>query len=114
MEEFLLVGRRARVPVRTPRTDRHWRRDRGTGRVPARLALIELGYGDCEDHELQGVALLVSRRGGAVHPMDDGTEFDGISGDVSLRPSGHDAWVLVGEPAVVIDFQGISDWAKSR
>jgi len=82
--------------------------------VPARLALIELGHADCEDHELQGIALLVSRRVGAVHPMDDGTEFDGIFGDVSLRPSGHEAWVVVDEPAVVIDFQGISDWAKSR
>jgi hypothetical protein len=56
----------------------------------------------------------VSRRGGAAHPIDDGTDFDGISGDVSLRPSGHDAWVVVDEPAVVIDFQGMIDYANSR
>jgi hypothetical protein len=46
--------------------------------------------------------------------MDDGTEFDCRPGDVSLLPSGHDAWVVGGEPAVVVDFQGMIDYAKSR
>jgi len=31
--------------------------------------------------------------------MDDGTEFDCRAGDVSLLPSGHDAWVVGNEPA---------------
>lgn len=44
--------------------------------------------------------------------MDDGTEFDCMPGDVSLLPSGHDAWVVGDEPAVVIDFQGMIDYAK--
>jgi hypothetical protein len=45
--------------------------------------------------------------------MDDGTEFDCKPGDVSLLPSGHDAWVVGDEPAVVVDFQGMIDYAKS-
>jgi hypothetical protein len=44
--------------------------------------------------------------------MDDGTELDCRPGDVSLLPSGHDAWVLGEEPAVVVDFQGMVDYAK--
>lgn len=44
--------------------------------------------------------------------MDDGTEFDCMPGDVSLLPSGHDAWTVGDEPAVVIDFQGMIDYAK--
>jgi hypothetical protein len=43
--------------------------------------------------------------------MDDGTEFDCNPGDVSLLPSGHDAWTVGDEPAVVIDFQGMVDYA---
>ena len=44
--------------------------------------------------------------------MDDGTEFEAHPGDVSLLPSGHDAWVVGDEPAVVVDFQGMIDYAK--
>jgi hypothetical protein len=44
--------------------------------------------------------------------MDDGTEFDCKPGDVSLLPAGHDAWVVGEEPAVVVDFQGMVDYAK--
>ena len=45
--------------------------------------------------------------------MDDGTEFDCKAGDVSLIPPGHDAWVVGNEPVVVVDFQGMVDYAKS-
>lgn len=44
--------------------------------------------------------------------MDNGTEFDCKPGDVSLLPSGHDAWTVGDEPAIVIDFQGMIDFAK--
>jgi hypothetical protein len=44
--------------------------------------------------------------------MDDGTERDFKVGDVSLLESGHDAWVLGDEPVVVVDFQGMLDYAK--
>ena len=44
--------------------------------------------------------------------MDDGTIFECKPGDVSLLPMGHDAWVVGDEPAVVIDFQGMLDYAK--
>ena len=46
--------------------------------------------------------------------MDDGSEFDCKPGDVSLLPSGHDAWVVGNEPAVVVDFQGMLDYASGR
>jgi hypothetical protein len=46
--------------------------------------------------------------------MDDGTDLECRAGDVSLLPSGHDAWVVGDEPAVVVDFQGMIDYAKSR
>lgn len=45
--------------------------------------------------------------------MDDGAEFECRPGDVSLLPSGHDAWVVGAEPAVVVDFQGMVDYARS-
>src|ERR1039458_3672684 len=46
--------------------------------------------------------------------MDDGTEIECRAGDVSLLPSGHDAWVVGNEPAVIVDFQGMVDWAKAH
>ena len=46
--------------------------------------------------------------------MDDGSEFDCRPGDVSLLPSGHDAWVVGNEPAIVVDFQGMLDYARRR
>jgi hypothetical protein len=45
--------------------------------------------------------------------MDDGTEKELKAGDVSLLPSGHDAWVVGNEPVVVVDFQGMADYAKA-
>jgi len=44
--------------------------------------------------------------------MDDGSEFDCKAGDISLLPTGHDAWVVGNEPVVVVDFQGMIDYAK--
>ena len=46
--------------------------------------------------------------------MDDGAEFDCRPGDVSLLPSGHDAWTVGDEPAVVVDFQGMIDYASAK
>lgn len=45
--------------------------------------------------------------------MDDGTTLDAKPGDVTLLPSGHDAYVIGDEAVVVIDFQGMIDYAKS-
>lgn len=45
--------------------------------------------------------------------MDDGTLLECKPGDISLLPMGHDAWVVGNEPAVVVDFQGMIDYAKS-
>jgi len=44
--------------------------------------------------------------------MDDGTEMECKAGDVSLLPPGHDAWVVGNDPVVVVDFQGMVDFAK--
>jgi hypothetical protein len=38
--------------------------------------------------------------------MADGTEFDSKAGDVTVLPSGHDAWVVGDEPVVLVDWQG--------
>lgn len=46
--------------------------------------------------------------------MDDGTTFDCKPGDVSSLPMGHDAWVIGKEPVVVVDFQGMVDYAKMK
>jgi hypothetical protein len=52
---------------------------------------------------------------GTLHiVMDDGTEFDSRAGDVTLLPVGHDAWVVGNESVVIIDFQGMLDYAKAK
>lgn len=43
---------------------------------------------------------------------DDGTVRDCKAGDVSMLGSGHDAWVVGDEPVVLVDFQGMVDYAK--
>jgi hypothetical protein len=45
--------------------------------------------------------------------MDDGTTKDVKAGEISFVPPGHDAWVVGKTPVVVIDFQGMVDYAKS-
>lgn len=44
--------------------------------------------------------------------MDDGTELTSRAGDVVSLPSGHDAWVVGNDPVIVVDFQGMADYAK--
>jgi hypothetical protein len=46
--------------------------------------------------------------------MDDGSVLECKAGDVSLLPMGHDAWVVGNEPVVVVDFQGMIDYAKQK
>ena len=36
----------------------------------------------------------------------------GPPGDITSLPSGHDAWVVGDEPAVVVDWYGASEYAK--
>ena len=50
---------------------------------------------------------------GTLHiVMDDGMEITCKAGDVSLLPIGHDAWVVGNEPVVLVDFQGLKDYAR--
>lgn len=44
--------------------------------------------------------------------MDDGKEYDCKPGDISVLPPGHDAWVIGNEPVILVDFQGMNDYAK--
>jgi len=44
--------------------------------------------------------------------MNDGTAKDVSPGEISLVPPGHDSWVIGNEPVVVVDFQGLADYAK--
>lgn len=46
--------------------------------------------------------------------MDDGTILECKPGGVSLLPMGHDAWVVGNEPVVLVDFQGMVDYATSK
>ena len=47
-----------------------------------------------------------------VH-MADGTEFDSKAGDVTVLPSGHDAWVVGDEPVVLVDWQGAVHYGET-
>ena len=44
----------------------------------------------------------------------DGAEYAIRSGDVIKIGAGHDAWVVGDEPVVVVDFQGMADYAKPK
>ena len=46
--------------------------------------------------------------------MDDGTELIAEPGDITSLPSGHDAWVVGDEAAVVVDWYGASNYAKGQ
>jgi len=47
-----------------------------------------------------------------VTRMDDGTETTTRSGDVVMIPPGHDAWVEGNQTVVIIDWTGMSNYAK--
>lgn len=50
---------------------------------------------------------------GRIHiVMDDGTEDDFGPGDVMICPPGHDAWTVGDEACVVLDWQGVANYAK--
>lgn len=46
--------------------------------------------------------------------MDDGVILECHPGDVSLITPGHDAWVVGNEPVILVDFQGMVDYAKAH
>jgi hypothetical protein len=50
--------------------------------------------------------------GTMITRMDNGTETTSRGGDVLIIPPGHDAWVVGNEAVVVLDFQGMVDYAK--
>jgi quercetin dioxygenase-like cupin family protein len=44
--------------------------------------------------------------------MDDGAELTVGPGDVFHMPPGHNAWIVGDEPCVLLDFGGLSGYAK--
>ena len=50
--------------------------------------------------------------GGLHVTHSDGTEGDVKAGQVYRIAPGHDAWVVGGEPTVVVEFQGAANYAK--
>ena len=44
--------------------------------------------------------------------MDDGQEAEFVPGDFMVCPPGHDAWIVGDDACVVIDWQGLADYAK--
>ncbi len=45
--------------------------------------------------------------------MDDGSKRECGPGDLSCIAPGHDAWVMGVEPVIVVDFQGMAEYAKA-
>jgi quercetin dioxygenase-like cupin family protein len=46
--------------------------------------------------------------------MDDGESLDFGPGDVMVCPPGHDAWTVGDEACVIVDWQGVADYAKQK
>jgi quercetin dioxygenase-like cupin family protein len=46
--------------------------------------------------------------------MNDGEENEFAAGDYMVVPPGHDAWTVGDEACVVIDWQGLDDYAKRQ
>ena len=44
--------------------------------------------------------------------MDDGQEDEFGPGDLMVCPPGHDAWIVGDDACVIIDWQGVADYAK--
>jgi len=58
--------------------------------------------------------LIYTISGQMVVRMDDGSETEIRSGQVTAIPPGHDAWIIGDEPYVGIDFQGGDEYAKPQ
>ena len=111
---FDRTARRARVPARPARAGDHRRRHRGPRACSSRA-----GGGPrsvqplAKTHSCEAPHFQYHVSGVLRVRMDDGREFDCRAGDVSLFASGHDAWTVGDEPAVVVDFQGMLDYARA-
>lgn len=46
--------------------------------------------------------------------MDDGRTLTCRPGDVSRILEGHDAWVVGDEPVIIVDFQGMAEYARRQ
>jgi hypothetical protein len=46
--------------------------------------------------------------------MADGKEFELGPGSVSSLPAKHDGWVVGNEPLVIVDWEGVANYAKPK
>ncbi len=45
--------------------------------------------------------------------MNEDTEVEGGPGDIIVKPSGHNSWVVGDEPCIMIDFTSMKDFTKN-
>ena len=45
--------------------------------------------------------------------MNEDTEVEGGPGDIAVKPSGHNSWVVGDEPCIMIDFTSMNDFTKN-
>jgi hypothetical protein len=114
IEEFRETGRSSGIPQGSGRSAHDRRCDGWSRDFRAGLEMVNLRPAHRQDEKLRSPAFQYHVSGVLMVLMDDGTELECKPGDVSLLPSGHDAWVVGNEPAVIVDFQGMIDYAKSR
>ena len=76
------------------------------------MEVVGIGEARRKHKGLPSTALSVHLSGTLMVRMDDGTLFGCKPGDISAFHTGHDAWVIGSEPAAVIDFQGMTEYAK--
>jgi uncharacterized protein YjlB len=57
--------------------------------------------------------LIYTVSGKMIVRMDDGSEIEVKTGDVTSIPPGHDAWIVGNESYVGVDFQGAGAYAKA-
>ncbi len=46
--------------------------------------------------------------------MEDGKEYEGGPGSVIVLPPKHDGWVVGNETAVLVDWEGVANYAKAK
>lgn len=52
--------------------------------------------------------------GTMIVKFDDGTQLEMKQGDIAFVPPGHDAWVVGNDPCVIVDFQGMAEYAMKK
>ena len=78
------------------------------------LAVVKRRQADRQDSKLRGTAFSLPRQRTVGDPHGRRHRVRGRPGDITSLPSGHDAWVVGDEPAIVVDWFGASKLCKRR